>query len=104
MTAKAFTFDYGRVSPNSTISRIDKFLVSQELEAKGGRIEVAMSVQKFSNYSPFILTIWGQPASLDKVNHYFNLSFLGEEDSRAEMLMAWEGDPPRPIDVTDSTS
>jgi hypothetical protein len=45
--------------------------------------------------------IWGQPTSLDKVNHYFDLSFLWEEDNRAEMLQAWEGDPPKPIDVPD---
>jgi hypothetical protein len=71
------------------------------LDAREGRIKAATSIQKFSNHSPLILMIWGQPTSLDKVNHYFDLSFLWEEDNRAEMLQAWEGDPPKPIDVPD---
>jgi len=36
MSKKAFTFDNGRLGANSAISRIDKFMVSQDLDSKGG--------------------------------------------------------------------
>ncbi len=101
MITKAFMFDNGRACPGSAVSCIYKFIVSQELDARRGTIETTMLVRKFSNHSPLILTIWGQLASLDNINHYFDLSFLGEEDNREEMLRAWEGDLPRPIDVPD---
>jgi endonuclease/exonuclease/phosphatase family metal-dependent hydrolase len=36
MSKKAFTFDNGRLGANSAISKIDKFMVSQDLDSKGG--------------------------------------------------------------------
>jgi hypothetical protein len=36
MSKKEFTYDNGRKGQGSAVSRIDKFLVSQELEARGG--------------------------------------------------------------------
>jgi hypothetical protein len=35
MSKKAFTFDNRRLGANSAISRIDKFMVSQDLNSKG---------------------------------------------------------------------
>jgi hypothetical protein len=52
MSAKEFTFDNGRSGPCSAISRIYKFLVSQALDTRGGRIEATTSVRKLSNHSP----------------------------------------------------
>jgi hypothetical protein len=41
MSKKGFTFNNGRSGPRSAVSRIDKFLVTQELDSRGGRIETA---------------------------------------------------------------
>jgi exonuclease III len=41
MSNKEYTFDNGRKGQGSAVSRIDKFLVSQELDSRGGRIEAA---------------------------------------------------------------
>jgi exonuclease III len=59
MSKKAFTFDNGRLGANSAISRIDKFMVSQDLDSKGGRIESAITIRKFSDHSSLIISIWG---------------------------------------------
>jgi exonuclease III len=57
MSKKEYTFDNGRKGQGSAVSRIDKFLVSQELDSRGGRIEAAPSIRKISNHSPLVLTI-----------------------------------------------
>jgi exonuclease III len=57
MTKKAYTYDNGRKGTGSAVSRIDKFLVSQELEVRGGRIESAPSMRRISDHSPLIMTI-----------------------------------------------
>jgi hypothetical protein len=98
MTTKEFTFDNGKIGPKSAISRIDKFVVSHELDARGRRIEVTTSVRKFSYHSPLVLTIWGQLVVPDRTNHYFDSSLLGDEESRVTMLLAWEGDSPKPTE------
>jgi hypothetical protein len=36
LTKKAFTFDNGQQGSSSSLSRIDKFLVSQSVEERGG--------------------------------------------------------------------
>jgi hypothetical protein len=41
MSAKEFTFDNGRSGAWSAVPCIDKFLVSQDLDSRGGRIEAA---------------------------------------------------------------
>jgi hypothetical protein len=96
MSAKEFTFDNERSSAGSTVSRIDKFLVSQDLDLRGRRIEAATSIRKFSNHFPLVVSIWGQPAILDKSSHYFDSSLLEDEKGRTEMLQAWEGELPKP--------
>jgi exonuclease III len=76
MSTKEFTFDNERSNACSTILHINKFLVSQDLDSKGGSIEVTTSIQKFSDHSPLVLSIWGQPAITNKSFHYFDSSLL----------------------------
>jgi hypothetical protein len=97
MSVKEFTFDNRRSDAHLAVSRIDKFLVSQDLDLRGGRIEVAASIQKFSDHSPLILSVCGQPDIPDKLSHYFDFSLLKDEKRRAEMLQAWEGELPKPL-------
>jgi exonuclease III len=59
MFIKEFTFDNGRFDACLAISRMDKFLISHDLDSKGGRIEAATSIRKFSDHSPLVLSIWG---------------------------------------------
>jgi endonuclease/exonuclease/phosphatase family metal-dependent hydrolase len=97
MSAKEFTFDNGRFGAHSAVSRIDKFLISQDLDSRGGRIEAAALIRKFSDHSPLLLSIWGQPDIPDNLSHYFDSSLLKDEKGRAEMLQAWEGELPKPL-------
>jgi exonuclease III len=60
LSKKEFTYDNGKAGATLAVSRIDKFMVSQTLKEKGGRIETMASVRKFSDHSPLIITIWGQ--------------------------------------------
>jgi exonuclease III len=91
LTKKAFTYDNGTTGVTSVVSRIDKFLVSQTLEERGGRIEVAASVRKLTDHSPFVITIWGQHNPPSSTPRFFDISLLSEERSRQEMLDAWVG-------------
>jgi hypothetical protein len=96
MSTKEYTFDNGRSDPKVTISRIDKFLVSQDIESRGSRIEAATSVRKLSNHSPLVITIWGQTTAPSKSSRYSDTSLLEEEESKTMMFKAWEGDFPLP--------
>ncbi len=40
MSSKEYTIDNGRAGPHSAVSRIDKFMISQDIEDRGGRIEL----------------------------------------------------------------
>jgi hypothetical protein len=97
MSAKEFTFDIGRSGTHSAASRIDKFLVSQDLDSRGRRIEAAVSIRKFSDHSSLVLSIWGQLDIPNKLSHYFDSSLLKDEKGRAEMLQTWEGELPKPL-------
>jgi hypothetical protein len=88
MTKKAFTFDNGRMGAGSAVSKIDKLLVSQEIEARGGRIESAPSMRRISDHSPLIMMIWGRTSAPPTVTLYFDLSLLKEKESRAALLAA----------------
>jgi len=59
MSNKEYTFDNGKAGPHSAVSRIDKFMISQDIEERGGRIETAASVRKLSDHSPLVMTVWG---------------------------------------------
>jgi exonuclease III len=69
MSKKEYTFDNGRKGQGSAVSRIDKFLVFQELDSRGGKIEAAPSIRKISNHSPLVLTVWGRPLPHPKPPH-----------------------------------
>jgi hypothetical protein len=92
MSKKAYTFDNERFGANSVVSRIDKFMISQDLDSRGGRIESTISIRKFSDHSPLLISIWGQPTAPNNPARYFDSSLLGEEESKAAMLRAWAGD------------
>jgi hypothetical protein len=97
LSKKTYTFDNGQQGPASVISRIDKFLVSQSVEERGGQIEASPLVRKLSDHSPFSITIWGrQRTTHGNRPSYFDLSFLGEERGRKELLEVWIGAPPPP--------
>ncbi len=97
LSKKAFTFDNGQQGSSFVMSRIDKFLVSQSVEERGGRIEASASVRKLLDHSPIVISIWGSQQIVHG-NHsrYFDLSFLGEERGRKELWEAWIGDHPPP--------
>ncbi|CAK9859461.1 unnamed protein product [Sphagnum jensenii] len=94
LSKKVYTFDNGRSGPKSAISKIDKFMISQTLEERGGRIEAATSVRKFSDHSPLVITIWGCPSAPNAFTRYFDTTLLKEDNCKKEMLDAWFGLPP----------
>jgi exonuclease III len=96
MTKKDYTYDNERVGSGSAVSKIDKFLVSQEIDSRGGRIEAAPSIRRISDHSPLVMTIWGRTSAPPTVAPYFERSLLKEEESRAALLEAWEGIEPPP--------
>ncbi len=96
MSKKEFTFDNGRKGQGAAVSWIDKFLVSQELDSRGGRIEVAPSIRNISDHSPLVLMIWGRPAAPPKSSTFFDTTLLMEEATRTALLEAWASDQPPP--------
>ncbi len=96
MSKKEFTFDNERVGACSVVSRIDKFMISQDIEERGGRIETAASVRKLSDHSPLIITMWGHHPPPGNPTRYFDTSILNEDESKRKMLEAWDGDHSRP--------
>jgi exonuclease III len=88
MSKKDFTFDNGRKGQGSAVSRIHKFLVSQELDARDGRIEAAPSIRKISDHSPLVMTVWGRPSAPSKTATYFDITLLKEDESRGAFLEA----------------
>lgn len=100
LSRKEYTFDNGRSGTGSAISRIDKFLMSQSLEERGGRIEVAASVRKLSDHSPLVIIIWGRPSNPSSPSRYFDTTLLKEDKCKKEMLDAWMSPPPPRTDKT----
>jgi hypothetical protein len=96
MSKKAYTFNNGRSGPSSAVSRIDKFMVSQDLESRGGKIKSAISIKKFSDHSPLLISIWGQATNSGSPAHCFDTSLLEETKGKAALLQAWAGDLPTP--------
>jgi len=96
MSKKEFTFDNGRKGQGAVVSQIDKFLVSQELDSRGGRIEAAPSIRSISDHSPLVLTIWGRLAAPPKSSTFFDTTLLTEEATRSALLEAWASDQPPP--------
>ncbi len=96
MKKKDYTYDNERVGSGSAVSRIDKFLVSQEIDSKVGIIEAVPSIRRISDHSPLVMTIWGRTSAPPTAAPYFECSLLREEESRAALLKAWEGIEPPP--------
>lgn len=76
------------------MSKIDKFMISQSLEERGGQIKASASVRKLSDHSPLIITIWGQHSAPNNPPCYFDIALLSDGKSRKEMLEAWVAIPP----------
>jgi exonuclease III len=96
LSKKEFTYDNRRAGATSAVSRIDKFMVSQTIEERGGRMEATASVRKLSDHSPLIITIWGQHSAPNNPPRSFDISLLSNERSRQQMLEAWGGNHPPP--------
>jgi endonuclease/exonuclease/phosphatase family metal-dependent hydrolase len=98
MSKKEFTFDNGRKGQGSVVSKIDKFLISQELDARGGRIETAPLIRRIFDHSPLVLTISGRTSALSMPTTYFNIALLREADcwifGEGEAAISWRMPPP----------
>jgi len=101
MSKKEFTFDNGRKGQGSAVSRIDKFLVSQKLEAKGGIIEAAPLIRRISDHSPLVLTIWGRTSAPPIPATYFDTALLKEEENRSALFDVWTSTQPTPSQDTE---
>ncbi len=86
MSKKAYTFDNGRSGSGAAVSKIDKYMISQGLELRGGRIESAASIEKFSDHSLLLISIWGQATDLVNPSYYFDTSILEDAEAKAELL------------------
>jgi hypothetical protein len=96
MSKKSFTFDNGRSRHQAAVSRIDKFMVSQGIDKRGGRVESAASIRKLSDHSPLTIKIWGLHPPPNNQSRFFDVTFLCEKNDKAEMLKAWSGEATRP--------
>jgi exonuclease III len=99
LSKKEFTFGNGRVGASSAVSRIDKFMISQTVEERGGRIEATTSVRKFTDHSPLVIMVWGKHDVTINPLRFFDTSLLNDERGRQEMWDAWVGNhhsPPPP--------
>ncbi|CAK9874562.1 unnamed protein product [Sphagnum jensenii] len=96
MSKKNFTFDNGRSRPQSAISRINKFMVSQGVEERGGKMEATTSIRKLSDHSPLTIKIWGHHPPPSNSTRFFNVTLLSEKKRKLELLNAWSGDATRP--------
>jgi hypothetical protein len=88
MSKKAYTFDNGRSGSGTVVSRIDKYMISQGLESRGGRIESAASIKKISDHSSLLISIWGQATDPANPSYYFNTSLLEDAEAKAKLLQA----------------
>jgi hypothetical protein len=103
MSKKAYTFDNGRSGFGAAVSRIDKYMISQGLESRGGRIESVASIEKFSDHSPLLISIWGQATDPVNPSYYFDTSLLEDAEAKVELFQAWSGDLPAPSNDQDWT-
>jgi hypothetical protein len=71
-------------------------MVSQTVEERGGRIEVAASMRKLTDHSPVYIKIWGSLSPSQNTPGYFEVSLLSDERRKKDMLEAWIGEAPLP--------
>jgi hypothetical protein len=88
MSKNEYTYDNRRSGATAAMSRIDKFMISQTIDERGGRIEATTSVRKLSDHSALIITIWGQHNAPNNPPRFFDISLLSDERSKQEMLEA----------------
>jgi hypothetical protein len=84
MSSKEYTFDNERAGPHFAISRIDKFMISQDIEVRGGKIETTASVRKLSDHSPLMITVWGNHSPLGNPPRFFDVSLLAKRGNMQE--------------------
>jgi hypothetical protein len=101
MSKKAYTFDNGRSGSGAAVSRIDKYMILQGLESRGGRIKSATSIKKNSDHSPLLISIWGHVTDPINPSYYFDTSLLENAEAKAELLQAWSRDLPTPSNDQD---
>jgi exonuclease III len=65
LSKKTFTYDNGQQGPSSVLTRIDKFLVSQSVEERGGQIEITPSLGR-SRTIPLSQSKFGDNNGLNK--------------------------------------
>jgi len=92
MSKKSFTFDNSRFGHQTAVSRIDKFMVSQGIEERGGRVESTTSIRKLSDHSLLTIKIWGLHPPPNNQARYFDVTILSEENGKDELLKAWSGE------------
>ncbi len=97
MSKKSFTFDNGRFGHQAGVSRIDKFMVSQGIEERGGRVESVASIRKLSDHSSLTIKIWGLHPPPNNQTRLFDVTLLSEENGKAKLLKAWSGEAARPF-------
>jgi len=93
---KEFTYDNGRAGRKSAVSRIDKIMISQTVEERGGRIEFTASMRKLTDHSPVCIKIWGSLDPSQNTLGYFDVFLLSDERRKKDMLEAWIGKAPLP--------
>jgi hypothetical protein len=101
---KEYTYDNRKAGRNSVVSRIDKFMISQTIEERGGRIEVAASMRKLTDHSPLCIKIWGSLDPSKSTPGYFDVALLSDERKKKDMLQAWIGNAPLPTNDQDWAS
>jgi len=71
-------------------------MISQTIDERGGRIEVAASMRKLTDHSPVCIKIWGSLGPSQNTPGYFDVSLLSDERRRKDMLEAWIGEDSLP--------
>ncbi len=72
------------------------YMISQTIDERGGRIEVAASMRKLTDHSPVCIKIWGSLGPSQNTPGYFDVSLLSDERRRKDMLEAWIGEDSLP--------
>jgi hypothetical protein len=66
-------------------------MISQTINERGGKIEVAASMRKLIDHSPVCIKIWGSLGPVQNTPGYFDVFLLSDEQRRKDMLEAWIG-------------
>jgi hypothetical protein len=61
-------------------------MISQTVEERGGRIEVAASMRKLTDHSPLSIKIWGHHDTPKSTSDYFDVSLLSDERKKNKFI------------------